>query len=228
MANLRLSSGWLIRRWGGPLRRRLFTVPQNKDLKRLVRARMAESAENYTQALANVRGLTLDPIPPAWTITGSRAADYEAGVLPESSEGNRVARLRLRPSVTEPGGFGALVQSIAATRYRSRRVRYSATVRAKEVTGWAGLWLRIDGPAGTLLIDNMRNRPLRETTEWTEASIVLDVAEAATALHFGTLLTGAGAVDLARPRLEEVSEVVPLTGGALPDEPQALDFDWAQ
>jgi protein-L-isoaspartate(D-aspartate) O-methyltransferase len=29
----------------------LFTVPQNKDLKRLVRARMAETSENYTQAL---------------------------------------------------------------------------------------------------------------------------------------------------------------------------------
>jgi protein-L-isoaspartate(D-aspartate) O-methyltransferase len=28
----------------------LFTVPQNKDLKRLVRARMAETGENYTQA----------------------------------------------------------------------------------------------------------------------------------------------------------------------------------
>jgi hypothetical protein len=130
--------------------------------------------------------------------------------------------------VTEPGGFGALVQSIAATHYRSRRVRYSATVRAKEVTGWAGLWLRIDGPGGTLLLDNMRNRPLRQTTEWTQASIVLDVAEEATALHFGTLLSGAGAVDLARPRLEEVSEVVPLTSGVLPDEPQALDFDWAR
>ena len=30
-------------------------MPQNKDLKRLVRARMAASGENYTQALAHVR-----------------------------------------------------------------------------------------------------------------------------------------------------------------------------
>lgn len=30
-------------------------MPQNKDLKRLVRARMAETGENYTRALARVR-----------------------------------------------------------------------------------------------------------------------------------------------------------------------------
>jgi hypothetical protein len=39
-------------------------VPQNKDLKRLVRARMAETSENYTQALTALLGETrLDPLP---------------------------------------------------------------------------------------------------------------------------------------------------------------------
>jgi len=33
-------------------------VPQNKDLKRLVRARMAETGERYTQALAQVLSQT--------------------------------------------------------------------------------------------------------------------------------------------------------------------------
>jgi len=36
-------------------------VPQNKDLKRLVRARMAETGENYTQALTHVQGLPGEP-----------------------------------------------------------------------------------------------------------------------------------------------------------------------
>jgi hypothetical protein len=53
-------------------------MPQNKDLKRLVRARMAASGENYTQALVHVRaGEWLDPLPAAWHLTGSRADDYE-------------------------------------------------------------------------------------------------------------------------------------------------------
>lgn len=41
---------------------------------------------------------------------------------------------------------------------------------------------------------------------------------------FGALLSGAGAVDLARLRFEEVGDDVPATIPPLPDEPQALDF----
>jgi hypothetical protein len=148
-------------------------VPQNKDLKRLVRARMAETGENYTQALTHLQGQTaLEPLPPAWRMTGSRAAEYEA----------------------------------------------------TEVTGWAGLWLRIDGPNGVLVIDNMEDRALRGTTDWIQAAIVLDVADQARVILFGALLSGAGAVDLTRLRVEEAGEAVPTTIPTLPDEPQALDF----
>jgi hypothetical protein len=73
----------------------------------------------------------------------------------------------------------------------------------------------------------MHDRPLRQSTEWLEAEVVLDVPEQATSLHFGVLLSGAGAVDLAQPRFEAVSADVPVTAKpapALPDEPQALNF----
>ena len=209
-------------------------MPQNKDLKRLVRARMAATGESYTRALAQVRardaGEWLDPLPPAWHLTGNHARDYELGLLPGVvQDGHRVARLRLRGDVSQPSGFGALMQSIAATRYRRRRVRLSALLRTHEVTGWAGLWLRVDGPREPLLIDNMHDRPVRHTTDWAEASIVLDVADDAESLHFGMLLSGEGAVDLARPRFEEAAAAIPVTvvagqAATLPDEPQALDF----
>ncbi|MDQ2811469.1 MAG: hypothetical protein M3Z75_06195 [Actinomycetota bacterium] len=205
-------------------------MPQNKDLKRLVRARMAESGENYTQALTHVLGrVDLEPLPAPWQITGSPARDYEMGLLTGISyEGNRVAQLRFRSAISEPVGFGAVMQSITATRYRGGRVRFSSLARACEVSDWAGLWLRVDGLNGTLIIDNMQDRPLRGSTDWTEASIVLDVPEKATTLHFGALLSGAGAIDLARPRFEDVGEAVPVTVTAtvvpLLDEPQALDF----
>lgn len=209
-------------------------MPQNKDLKRLVRARMAETGERYTQALAHVLSLTeLESLPAAWHLTGSHRRDYEVGLLPATiaHDGNRVVQLRLRPGIPDPEGFGALMQSIAATRYLGRRVRFSATLRAREVTGWAGLWLRIDGPGGPLTIDNMEDRPLRQTTDWTQADTVLDVPRQATKLHFGALMSGAGALDLTRPRFGEVSESVPVTGpitaDPLPDEPQALDFGMA-
>lgn len=200
-------------------------MPQNKDLKRLARARMAETGENYTQALTHLLGLVkLEPLPAAWHLTGSRAPDYEAGLLPGITYGgDPVAQLRLRSARSEPAGFGGLIQSIAATRYLDRRICFSAMARTCEVTGWAGLWLRIDGPNGMLVIDNMQDRPLRGTTDWTPASIVLDIVHEATELHFGAVLDGAGAMDLTRLRLEEAGQDTPLTAGPLPEEPQ-LDF----
>jgi hypothetical protein len=187
---------------------------------------MVQTGERYTQALDHVLGRAeLEPLPAAWHITGSRARDYDLGLLPAdvSCDGSRV--VRLRRAAGESGGFGALMQSIAATRYLGRRVRFSAMLRTTEVTGWAGLWLRVDGANGCLMIDNMRDRGLRQTTEWTPASTVLDIPEEATELHFGALLSGGGAVDLARPQFGEADEEVTATArGPLPERPQALDF----
>jgi hypothetical protein len=72
------------------------------------------------------------------------------------------------------------------------------------------------------VLDNMQERALSGSTDWTPASIVLSVAKEARALYFGALLSRAGAVDLARLRFEEVGDEVPATVPPLPDEPQAL------
>jgi len=206
-------------------------MPQNKDLKRLVRARMAETGENYTQALSAVLGATgLEPVPAPWHMSGSHRADYEAGLLPGTIAygGSRVVQLRLRAGIAEAPGFATLMQSISAIRYTGRRVRFAAVIRTHEVDDWAGLWLRVDTSAGRHQLDNMQDRALTQTTPWQEAAVVLDVIERATSLHFGVLLGGTGAVDFAKPSFEVVSTEVPVTAKphpALPDEPQALNFD---
>jgi hypothetical protein len=202
-------------------------VPQNKDLKRLVRARMAQTGESYTQALtAILRQTGIEPPPKPWFMAGDRPRDYEAGLLPAqvSYDGSRVVQLRLRSAESEPQGSATLMQSFAATRYLDRKVRFSAMVRAHEVTDWAGLWLRTDGPRGYLTFDNMQDRPLRQSTGWVEAQIVLDVPADAVSVHFGALLVGAGALDLARPRFEDVGQADPVPLKSLPEEPRGLDF----
>jgi hypothetical protein len=73
----------------------------------------------------------------------------------------------------------------------------------------------------------MQDRPLRGTTAWTQAANVLDVGEEASSVHFGVLLAGAGAVDLAGPCFEMAGAEVPVTRAArrpLAPEPQGLDF----
>ena len=149
-------------------------MPQNKDLKRLVRARMAETGENYTQALTALLGqTTLGPLPDGW-FTGSRCAQYAAGLLPmaQAYDGGRVLRLRFRAD-GRPGGFGTIMRSFDAAPYRGRRVRFSAMLRGREITGRAGVWLRVDTAEGdSSAFDNMDDRPLRGSTAWTEAANV--------------------------------------------------------
>jgi hypothetical protein len=73
----------------------------------------------------------------------------------------------------------------------------------------------------------MDNRPLHGTTGWTEAANVLDVGQDAASVHFGVLLSGEGAVDLASLRFEVVGGDVPVTATARPPlaaKPQGLDF----
>jgi hypothetical protein len=204
-------------------------VPQNKDLKRLVRARMAETSENYTKALTALLGESrLDPLPDGWYVAGTRPADYDAGLLPRACayDGKRVIQLRFS-AAGPPSGFGTVMQSIDAERYRRRRVRFSAMLRGQEIAVWAGAWLRVDTASGTKALDNMNDRPVRGTTDWTEAASVLDVGEDAASVHFGILLAGAGALELARPRFEVVGTDVPVTRippRPLEAEPRGLDF----
>lgn len=204
-------------------------MPQHKDLKRLVRARMAQTSENYTQALTSLLSETrLDPLPDGWFMAGSHPAEYGAGLLPRGRgyDGRRVIQLRYR-GAEPPGGFGTVMQSIDAARYRGRRVRLRVMLRGQEISDWAGAWLRVDAANGARVLDNMQDRPLRGTTAWTAAANVLDVGEEAASVHFGVLLAGAGAVDLASPRFEVVGADVPVTQAArspLAPEPQGLDF----
>jgi hypothetical protein len=107
-------------------------MPHNKDFKRLVRARMAETGENYTQALSVVLSTpALEPVPAPWFISGTHRTNYEAGLLQNTGEntstsahtyhGARVVRLRMRTGVADAVGFGTLMQSISAARYAGRR-----------------------------------------------------------------------------------------------------------
>jgi hypothetical protein len=161
-----------------------------------------------------------------WWKTGAAPNDYEFGLAHETFEGQRVAYLR---SIVQPvRSFAAFCQTIAAEDYRGKRVRFSAALKATNVTdGWGGLWLRIDGPHldETLAIDTMEDRPVVGTTGWQEHALVLDVAAAATTISFGAGLSGTGELLASKLAFEEVGSEVPVTAGPhRPRQPQNLDF----
>jgi hypothetical protein len=149
-------------------------------------------------------------IPKGWFITGDSPDKYEMGVDPCMTYENR-------PCVTikaglEPTEFAALAQMIKADAYRGKRLHFSAAVRSEEVENRAALFMRISGSTGKMLaFDNMRNRPITGTIDWTHQAIVLDAAEDAEDIIFGMLLSLKGQVWMADVHLEVVDRDVPTT-----------------
>ncbi|HEX2034742.1 MAG TPA: hypothetical protein VHS99_11200 [Chloroflexota bacterium] len=162
-----------------------------------------------------------------WYLAGSHPWEYEHGLAEdESLDGKRVAFLRC--GADEPGGFGTLMQMIAADEYREQRVRFSAVVKTLGVEGWAGLWMRVDGPVRgvSLAFDNMQQRKIRGTSDWSRYEVVLDVAQEARAIGFGVLLERKGELRVVDFRFEPVSRDVPTTDirPVYPKRPQNLDL----
>jgi len=64
------------------------------------------------------------------------------------------------------------------------------------VSNWAGMWLRIDSKeqGKSLGFDNMQDRPIKGSNDWTKCEIILDVPKESATLNFGILLDGTGKV----------------------------------
>lgn len=170
-------------------------------------------------------------LPPGWFRAGSHPADYEMGIDPTGgSGGGRCAFVRGRGA--SPGGFGTLMQMFKAAGYAGRRVRLGASVKAEQVSSWAGLWMRVDGAPAEgsrvprmLAFDNMQGRPIKGTQDWRRHEIVLDVPPEAHAIGFGILLSGPGRVWVDELKFEAVGADVPRTDTFnLPDRPN-LSFE---
>jgi hypothetical protein len=116
------------------------------------------------------------------------AGGFAAGVDREIAHGGH-ASVSIRSLVEKPKGFRAVTQLIKADAYRGTRVRLSGYLKTRDVRWHAGLWLRVDGPDAKLLaFDNMSDRPVMGTTDWSQHAVVLDVPESAVRLAFGVLL----------------------------------------
>ncbi len=169
-------------------------------------------------------------LPNGWFRAGSHPKQYDMGIdpmvrfekLPAAVIGSRSPRC---------SGFGTLMQTCLPGKFLGERVRLSAMARTESVEEWAGLWFRVDGPdrKESLNFDNMQDRPLSGTREWSRYSIVLDVANDSSALAYGILLSGHGRAWVADVRIEVVGLDVPSTNlslgeSGIPPAPVNLDF----
>jgi hypothetical protein len=132
--------------------------------------------------------------PPGWFIPKpSTDAGYVVQISTDDpKEGNQCASIEL---VTPKGqGFGNMMQSIDATPFRGKRVRFRAAVRFNSGGGFgqAQLWLRVDRAGGAQgFFNNMGDRPITSPT-WAYYDIAGNIDNDAQTINFGMLLAGSG------------------------------------
>ena len=151
--------------------------------------------------------------PKPWRKNGAPPAVTQCdGGVDSALEASGTANLTLKCDETV-NGFVGVMQRLDPDPYRSRRLRFSALVKTEGVEGWGGLWMRVDDvdkPGAAF--DNMQNRPLKGTSDWTSYSVVLDASSNAEGVFFGTLMAGKGQLWISDWRLEIVGTDVPTTG----------------
>ena len=156
-----------------------------------------------------------EPMPALWG-GGSALNTYRVG-LDRSVKHGGSASGHVTSRSTSAQGFGTLSQIVRADDYRGKRVRFSAYIKTRDASGiGAGLWMRVDGDGGMLGFDNMQNRAMRGTTDWTRVAVVLDVPENAEGIAFGFLLASSGEGWVDDALFEVVGSDVPVTNMAPP------------
>jgi hypothetical protein len=121
------------------------------------------------------------------------STDYEFRVVPRPG-GTEGACVRICRDHASGKEFGSLMQRFPGHCLRGRKLHLEGTISTKDVRGWAGLWLQIDGDARTLYFDNMHDRPVRGSSNWTACTISTVLPNETAWINYGVLLAGAGTV----------------------------------
>lgn len=152
-------------------------------------------------------------LPSPWFKAGTDKDSYDMGIDKASGrDGKDAATIKsIKPKIKT---FGTLMQDANPEDYLGKRIRMTGYVKSSDAE-LAGLWLRIDGAIPRevpLSFDNMIDRGIRGTTDWTKYEIVLDVPNNATNMAFGALLEGTGQIWFDDIKFEIVDLNVPTTG----------------
>jgi hypothetical protein len=119
---------------------------------------------------------------------------YEVRVLrcPDDKGGTCV---RFQHPKARPEEFGSLMQRCPAPQLAGATIRFEGAIKTRNVRQWAGLWLRADGQKRfNLFFDNMSNRPIRGSTDWTTYTIDAQLPKETVWLNYGIVLAGRGTV----------------------------------
>ncbi|MGA9587031.1 MAG: S41 family peptidase [Terracidiphilus sp.] len=99
--------------------------------------------------------------------------------------------VRFDRNAASEGGFSVITRSIPVD-FAGSNVELRGYFRTKDVTGYAGLWMREDGEGQMLMLENMASQHVDGSREWSQYTIELPIDAKAHQLFFGVLLAGTG------------------------------------
>jgi hypothetical protein len=157
---------------------------------------------------SNSQGKQID----GWFKAGSKPGSYEIG-KDEKLTYNDAPSYYLKSDSAIIDGFGTIMKSIVADEYLGKRVKLTGYIKSENIDNQAGMWMRIDSkiPGKMLGFDNMWNRPIKGTNDWTKYEVVLDVPDGSVDIAYGVLINGTGKVWFPELTLEVVGTDVPTT-----------------
>jgi len=177
-------------------------------------------------------------LPTGWFKAGDKPNSYNMGIDKGAGrDGKNAATIKSIEKNIK--GFGTLMQNCQPGKFLGKRVRMAGYMKTKDVSGWAGFWLRIDTKERekNMPFDDMHgsknDRSVKGTTDWAKYEIVLDVPLSAEQFAYGALLSGTGQLWFDDITFEIVDNIVKTTGFSvadseppiIPNEPVNLDFE---
>ena len=111
---------------------------------------------------------------------------------------------------------------------RGRHVKISGFIRTQEspAPGYAAIWFRVDGAAGTLALRNMSEVALRGTNDWKRYEYEVDVAPEAIRVILGTFLAGRGTAWFDNLQVEIDGRLMSQGPAPFIGEPTTAQLDW--
>ena len=106
---------------------------------------------------------------------------------------NQKKSIRIDCKRYNENSFGYTVNKFPIKYAKGKSLELKGKVRTENVIkGYAGIWLNANNDDETITFDNMNDRGLTNSNDWTEVSIKLKINKTVNKITFGVLLTGQG------------------------------------
>lgn len=132
-------------------------------------------------------------VPDKWSLGGR---GYESRQDQNTKYSGDVS-LRIEYKEKYDQDFGVFSELMPIDSVKGKKIVLTGYIKTEGIAdGYAGLWLRVDGgePGDykVLGFDNMHDRGIKDTTDWTPVKIEMDIDSEARTVVFGGLLVGSG------------------------------------